>query len=63
MGDVELTRRSMIVAPVLLAAIAGCGNAGNADIGPLGIACGSSLMVASVTTSGRSMRPSEHHGR
>lgn len=38
MGDVELTRRSMIVAPVLLAAIAGRGNAGNTDIGPLGIA-------------------------
>ena len=38
MGDVELTRRSMVLAPVLLAAIAGCGKAGNSEIGPLGIA-------------------------
>jgi hypothetical protein len=38
MGEHELTRRSVMVAPVLLAAIAGCGKAGNSNIGPLGIA-------------------------
>ena len=38
MGEHELTRRSLMVAPVLLAALAGCGKAGNSNIGPLGIA-------------------------
>src|SRR5258705_11243593 len=37
MGEHELTRRSLMVAPVLLAALAGCGKAGNSNIGPLGI--------------------------
>jgi len=38
MGEHELTRRSLMVAPVLLAALAGCGKAGNSNIGPLDIA-------------------------
>jgi hypothetical protein len=38
MGEHELTRRSLMVVPVLLATLAGCGKAGNSNIGPLGIA-------------------------
>src|ERR1700731_685048 len=38
MGKADFSRRTVIVAPVLLAAIAGSGKAGGLDIGPLGVA-------------------------
>ena len=38
MGKADFSRRTVIVAPVLLAAIAGGGKAGGLDVGPLGVA-------------------------